>query len=61
MTKHPSEYLVKATMEDFKERVPNDYRQMDDTRNDYGPAMTKEEEEAHYEKLADIELDSITY
>lgn len=44
-----------------KERVPNDYRTKDDKVNDYGPAMTKQEEEDYYDKLADIELDSLIF
>lgn len=47
--------------DEAKERIPNDYRTKDDKPNFYGPAMTKQEEEDYYEKLAEIELDSINF
>lgn len=54
------EYSGPYRWDEAKERIPNDYRQMDDTRNEYGPAMTKEEEREYLDLLLTAE-EQITF
>lgn len=55
------EYSGKYRWDEAKERCPNDYRTKDDKPNNYGEVMTKEQEEDYYEKLDEIELDTINF
>lgn len=55
--------LERLTWEHKQERVPNDYRTLDDKRNDYGPVMSKEEEAEYLDLLltAEEQNEPITY